>query len=82
VTLALHHFLIVYNVRENRRVSLDDFGSDTRGATAAYADVEEEYRGRSDQEDFEIVLVGADSLDTIRVTHSRYFDEDRQEVPF
>lgn len=80
--MALKHFLIIYNLRESRRVSLDEFGDDADRATHAYAAAEELYRQRGDQNDFEIVLVGADSLDTIKVTHSRYFDETREEVPF
>lgn len=80
--MALHHFLIVYNLRDSARVILEDFGGDVRKATDAYAAMEEEYRGRTDREDYEIVLVGADSLDTIMVTHSRYFEEERELMPF
>jgi hypothetical protein len=31
---------------------------------------------------FEIVLVGADSKETLEQTHSRYFEEERETVPF
>jgi hypothetical protein len=77
--MALSHFLIVYDLREGRRVLLEEFAS-ARAATDAYAALEEEYRDRS--ADFEVVLVGADSLDTLRVTHSRYFHEERDSMPF
>jgi hypothetical protein len=78
------HFLIVYDLQESQTVRIDEFGSDSRRATGAYAEAEEAYRDRGDSDRFEIVLVGADSLDTIRVTHSRYFDsaQTHQELPF
>ena len=77
--MALRHFLIVYDLRESRRVLLEEFAS-ARRATDAYAAAEEEYRDRS--ADFEVVLVGADSLETVKVTHSRYFDDERDPMPF
>lgn len=80
----MKHFLIIYDLFENKTVSVDEFGGDSRRATAAYAAAEDEYRDRGQSERFEIVLVGADSLETIKVTHSRYFDEAqaREELPF
>lgn len=73
--------LIVYSLREQRLVDFAEFGTDIRAATDAYAATEREYRDRSDDEDFEIVLLGADSLATIEQTHSRYFTK-RETVPF
>jgi hypothetical protein len=43
---------------------------DATEATDAYGQAELEHLG---DKDFEIVLVGADSLDTIRKTHGHYF---------
>jgi|RhiMethySRZTD1v2_1073278.scaffolds.fasta_scaffold2132387_2 hypothetical protein len=80
--MPLCHYLLVYNVRDSRLVTLEDFQTDSRRATEAYAEKEREYLKRDDHEDFEIVLVGADSLDTIKVTHSRYFEDDLELVPF
>jgi hypothetical protein len=71
--MALQHFLILYSLRNAQLVQMEEFGSDVDRATAAYADLEREYRDRPDHDDYEIVLVGADSLDTVRITHSRYF---------
>ncbi len=79
--MALQHFLIVYSLRDAKLLDLQEFGDDVVRATHAYAEKEREYRDRDDHEDFEIVLVGADSLDTVHVTHSRYFREDER-VPF
>lgn len=80
--MALQHFLIVYSLKESHLLELRPFGTDVEAATAAYADAERSFRNRDDHEDYEIVLVGADSEETVRVTHSRYFREDEQLVPF
>lgn len=72
--MAINHFLLTYNLRSGLLEHIDQFGEDTRAATAAYADREEEFRGREDHGDYEIVLIGADSLETVQVTHSRYFN--------
>jgi len=80
--MALNHFLIVYNLREGHRVALEEFGRHVTKATDAYTALEREYRDRDDHEDFEIVLVGADSIETLQVTHSRYFEDERELIPF
>lgn len=64
------HFLLVYDLHEQKLVSQQEY-ADGAEAAAAYADLER--RHRTDQ-DFEIVLVGADSIDTIMKTHGQYFD--------
>ena len=79
--MAINHFLIVFNARDEVLLSLDDFGTKLDDATDAYAAKEREYRDRSDRDDYEIVLVGADSRATIEVTHSRYFKRG-EVVPF
>jgi hypothetical protein len=66
----IQHFLVIYNIPA-REANVDDrFGSDYDAALAAYAEAEQIYRGR---DDVEVVLLGADSLDTIKKTHSSYF---------
>ncbi len=79
--MSINHFLIIYDLRHGKLVDFQPFGHDIDRATEAYAETEREYRDRSDHEDFEIVLVGADSRETIEQTHSRYF-KSRQTVPF
>jgi hypothetical protein len=79
--MALRHFLLIYNLRQRHLEHLEEFGTDTRAATHAYAELEREYRKRDDHADFEIVLVGADSLETVRGTHSRYFDDEGIALP-
>jgi hypothetical protein len=74
--MALRHFLLIYDVANRTLMEAVDVGGNARKAADTYSEYEERYRGR---DGFEIVLIGADSLDTIRVTHSHYFrhaDED------
>jgi hypothetical protein len=67
----LHHFLLVFDHSAQRLVSQEQF-SDGATAAAAYAALEAQHR---DAKNLEIVLVGADSLDTIMQTHGHYFRE-------
>lgn len=79
--MPINHFLVVYDLRAGCLVAFTSYGTDIERALAAYAEVEAEYRDRSDHADFEIVLLGADSRETLEQTHSRYFTE-REAVPF
>ena len=69
--MAFQHFLLVYDLTQHRLVRQETF-DDGDAAGAAYAELEAEYR---DRRDLEIVLVGADSIETIKRTHAHYFDE-------
>jgi hypothetical protein len=70
--MALIHFLLVYNFELQRLVFSQQF-EDPEQAVAEYARLEAEHRNDAN---LEIVLVGADSLDTIKTTHGHYFDGD------
>ena len=65
----IKHFLLIYDVNTGalRHQDYDD----PEEAAAAYAQAESEYRKRDGN--YEIVLVGAENLDTIRQTHAQYF---------
>lgn len=67
----IHHFLLVFDHGAGQMIEQIDFGTDSKAAVAAYAAKEHEYR---DRKDIEIVLVGSDSIETIRHTHANYFD--------
>jgi hypothetical protein len=54
-------------------VSVEEFGTDGQAAATAYSEREREHAG---DPNVEVVLVGADSLDTIRKTHSHSFRGD------
>jgi hypothetical protein len=66
------HFLLVYSHKEQVLLKQDEFRDATK-ATRAYAEAEADYRGQSD---FEIVLIGSDSIGTIMKTHGHYFAAD------
>ena len=65
----IHHFLVVYDVVRSL-ANVEDFGEDYDAALTAYSEREQEHRF---DPAFEVVLLGADSLETIKKTHSSYF---------
>lgn len=70
VDTEIQHFLVIYDVSEGM-AKVKPYGVDYEAAMEAYVTAEEEYRNR---EDIDVVLLGADSEETIRRTHSSYFD--------
>jgi hypothetical protein len=75
--MPLIHFLLVYDL--DRRELVGDpreFHSPSEAA-AAYAELEQEHRHDAN---LEIVLIGADSFETIKSTHGNYFDGNREGV--
>lgn len=67
--MPLIHYLLIYNIELGRLVETHEF-HDAALAVAQYAELERRYAG---QGKYEIVLVGADSLETIKRTHGQYF---------
>jgi hypothetical protein len=65
----IRHFLVIYDIAA-REAHVDSYGFDYDAAIQAYAETEQLYRGR---EDVEVVLLSADSIETIKKTHSSYF---------
>ncbi len=72
MTKATRYFLLTYRLAD-RSVAVDDFGADETAATDAYSRLEREV---GDHSDVEVVLVGADSIENVRKTHSHYFSAD------
>ena len=72
----VNHFLIVYNI-PNRLADVVSFGVDYHAAVDAYDHAEEEHR---DDPDIEVVLLGSDSIDTLKRTHSSYFELSEQHI--
>jgi hypothetical protein len=68
----IQHFLIIFDHAAGRLVDVEEFGSNSAKAVAAYSAKEKELQGR---DMIEIVLIGSDSLDTVKLTHANYFDE-------
>jgi len=71
MNLPEQYFLLIYDVN-SRALQHEEFGGDYMAAATRYSDVEEAHR---DSEGIEVVLVGADSFETIKRTHSHYFIE-------
>jgi hypothetical protein len=66
----IKHFLVTYDIHAGR-AQVSQFGTDYDAALHAYEQAEQSLRDRSD---IEVVLLSADSLQTIKRTHSSYFD--------
>jgi hypothetical protein len=66
----IQHFLVIYDVASGRP-DVRGFGSDYDTAQAAYAEIEWETQ---DDSNIDVVLLSADSLETVRRTHSSYFE--------
>lgn len=65
------HFLLVFDHEQSRMIHQEDFGTDVKSALAAYGRWEHEHK---DNANMDIVLVGSDSLETVKLTHANYFD--------
>ena len=64
-------FLIAFDHDARTQLSLEQF-SDITQALKAYSEREEQYRSNPR---VEVVLLGADSIEAIKVTHSNYFED-------
>ena len=69
-TSRIQYFLLIYDRHRDELMSHEPFGADADAATTAYRAAEIEYH---DRPEVDIVLVGSDSLETVKVTHSTYF---------
>ena len=65
------HFLLVFDHSNAKLICVREFGTDLAAAVRAYGEMEKEHR---DNADIDILLVGSDSLETVKVTHANYFD--------
>ena len=77
--MAIRNFLIVYNWRDSKLDHWRDIDRELRmqGLGPEQArDLYREYEQRYKQRDgYEVVLIGSDSIETIRKTHAHYFGE-------
>jgi len=63
------HFLVTRDVTRHV-TTVKDFGTDYQAAQHAYQEAEQKAAGRAD---LDVVLLSADSLETVKRTHSSYF---------
>jgi hypothetical protein len=66
----IKHFLVIYDIAAGR-ADVRPYDTDYDAAQAAYAELERE---SGDDPNLDIVLLSADSLATIKRTHSSYFE--------
>jgi len=71
MTQKIQHFLLVFDHSKGDLLDVQEFGSDADRALAAYAEKEREFE-KADK--VEIVLIGSDSFETVKLTHANYFD--------
>lgn len=76
MSTTVTHFLLIYDLKR-RSLRWEDLGPDAEAAAARYSQAEEDLGAG-----YEIVLIGADSLDTIRTTHAHYFEGERNDESF
>jgi hypothetical protein len=67
--MPLIHFLLVYD-RDRQQLVFKKAYENPSEAVHAYEAMEEKHR---DRDNMEIVLVGADSIETVMLTHGNYF---------
>lgn len=72
--MSIMNFLLVYDRAAGHLVQQIPFGADAEAAVLRYQELEAEHRANPKMD---IVLVGSDSLETIKITHRNYFDETR-----
>lgn len=65
----IKQFLLVYDVA-NESLEVTEFGTDETAALDAYEAAEALHRN---DDNFDVVLIGSDSIETIRTTHASYF---------
>lgn len=66
-----HYFILIYSI-PSRELEIHELEQDSNAAAEAYSRFEVTHR---DDPSTEVVLVGADSIETIHKTHSHYFAE-------
>lgn len=71
------YFLLVYSFDESRLVEQEEF-TDSDRAVARYDATEKAYRETRDR--YEIVLIAADSIETVMSTHGHYFEQSTQSM--
>lgn len=67
----IQHFLLVFDHAQGHLIQEEYFHEDGPAALVAYAEKEREYQG---DRNVEIVLIGSDSIETVRLTHANYYD--------
>lgn len=68
---SIQHFLLVFDHGQGRLIDEKHFGGDSHAALECYAKLEAMHRGNRSMD---ILLVGSDSIETVKLTHANYYD--------
>lgn len=71
MTGVVMHFLLVFDHEQSKLIHEQNFGTDVKAAVSEYGRWEHENK---ENPNIDIVLVGSDSLETVKLTHANYFD--------
>lgn len=74
---AIQNFILVFDRHAGVLVDLIEFGTQVKAAMDKYERLEEKHRT---EPHMDIVLVGSDSIDTVKVTHANYFNGKARDV--
>lgn len=67
---VIRQFLLIIDRERDEMIAQDDYGTDSARAVAAYGEAERKYK---DRPEVDVLLVGSDSLESVKVTHSTFF---------
>ena len=67
----IQHFLLVFDHARGHLIEEQHFLDDGKEALVAYSAKENEHNG---DRNIEIVLIGSDSIETVRLTHANYYN--------
>ena len=67
---TIQHFLLVFDHQKGKLIHEESFGTHSQRALDAYQMMEMQYR---DNLYIDIVLIGSDSLETVKLTHANYY---------
>lgn len=73
----IQHFILVFDRHVGHLVDQIEFGTKASAAVEKYEELEEQYRHDAHMD---IVLVGSDSIETVKVTHANYFNGSARDV--
>lgn len=68
---VIQHFCSIFDHAHGYLIAVQEFGNDVERATEAYSEVELKHANNSS---IDVLLVGSDSLDTVKITHANYFE--------
>lgn len=75
----IEYFLLEFDRASGTLLSSRELGEDETAAVSAYEQLETKHQGN---QSIEVVLLGSDSLETIKVTHANYFSASALEAKY